>query len=95
MDINNSVLPHLFSRLWEQEFPEHQSCMGKISMTLKYVHYCTCIVSQVEENLPEISTCDIFPCAAYTIVNSISSYIVLCYSYDVSSSWFFKPYSML
>lgn len=51
-----------------------------------YVSYCTCIVSQVEDNLPEIPTCDIFPCATYTILNSISDYIFLYFSYDVFST---------
>lgn len=37
MDINNSVLAHLFSWLGEQEVPERQSCTVQMNMTLTYM----------------------------------------------------------
>lgn len=52
------------------------------------VSYCTCIVSQVEEDLPEIPTCDIFPCVSYTILNFISVYTFSNFSYDKFSCWY-------
>lgn len=44
-----------------------------MNMTLKCMSATVHVqsINQVEENFPEISTSDIFPCAAYTTVNSI------------------------
>lgn len=65
-------------------------------MTLKYILATVHVqsISKVEEKLPEIPTCDIFPCTTYTIVNYISSYVFSCLSYDMFSSWYVEKYSL-
>lgn len=91
MDINNSVLPHLFSRLWERGVSGHQLYMLKINVTLKCmlatVHVCKSSRWQPSSNY---HLWDFPMCYLHNLQLESCQCFLLFFPYDMFNRWNLK-----